>query len=339
MATYRIENNEILITFDGKPEATVRDEMKRDRRFRWDPERTVWHGELTPENEELAQRITGAIPAGMSLEEKLQMCIETPGTDAKTQLTDSLMETVEEHLDEYLEFIHKTVVEEKTIQEKIDDCESRIKEEKTSYESQKKILAAKRAIVEKVIASYLNSVGEEHMKGSLYNVSIKESESYDLDAAFAEELKAKIAQILPDWIDVNFKVRQKEVRQMEPKPQGVVVGMSKQSINVWSDDETEPGLSIKELDLLAFKQGKGIREIAEERGVAWQTVYQNLKKCMNDGSLDIHEFVDQATLNQINELYNQNNAMRPYDYVRELGNRVSYDWVLLSLSFLGLAHQ
>lgn len=338
MATYRIDNNEILISFESKPDASVRDEMKRDKRFRWDPERTVWHGAFTPENEALAQRITGAIPAGMSLEEKLQMCIETPGADAKTQLADSLMGTVEEHLDEYLEFIHKTVDEEKTIQERIDDCESRIEEEKSGYESQKKTLAAKRAIVEKVIASYLNSVGEERMKGSLYNVSIKESYSYKLDAAFEEELKAKIAQILPDWIDVEFKIR-KEAKQMEPKPQGIVVGKSKQSINVWSDDEAEPGLSRRELDLLAFKQGKGIKEIADERGAEWKTVYHNLKKCMNDGSLDIHDFVDQATLDRIVELYNQNNAMKPYDYVRELGNRVSYDLVILSLLFLGLAHQ
>lgn len=338
MATYRIDNNEILISFDGIPDASVRDEMKRDKRFRWDPERTVWHGAFTPENEALAQRITGAIPAGMSLEEKLQMCIETPGADAKTQLADSLMGSVEEHLDEYLEFIHKTVDEEKTIQERIDDCESRIEEEKSGYESQKKTLAAKRAIVEKVIASYLNSVGEERIKGSLYNVSIKESYSYKLDTAFEEELKAKIAQILPGWIDVEFKIR-KEAKQMEPKPQGIVVGKSKQSINVWSDNETEPGLSRKELDLLAFKQGKGIKEIADERGAEWKTVYNNLKKCMNDGSLDIHDFVDQATLDRIDELYNQNNAMKPYDYVRELGNRVSYDMVILSLLFLGLAHQ
>lgn len=338
MATYRIDNNEILISFDGIPDAAVRDEMKRDKRFRWDPERTVWHGAFTPENEALAQRITGAIPAGMSLEEKLQMCIETPGADAKTQLADSLMGTVEEHLDEYLEFIHKTVDEEKTIQERIDDCESRIEEEKSGYESQKKTLAAKRAIVEKVIASYLNSVGEERIKGSLYNVSIKESYSYKLDTAFEEELKAKIAQILPGWIDVEFKIR-KEAKQMEPKPQGIVVGKSKQSINVWSDDETEPGLSRKELDLLAFKQGKGIKEIADERGAEWKTVYNNLKKGMNDGSLNIHDFVDQATLDRIVELYNQNNAMKPYDYVRELGNRVSYDMVILSLLFLGLAHQ
>lgn len=338
MAKYTIENNEILISFDGIPAASIRDEMKAGRRFSWDPDRLVWHGSLTPENEALAQKITGAIPTDISLEERLQMCIEAPGSDAKTQLTDSLMGTVEEHLDEYLEFIHKTVGEEKTIQERIDDCESRIEEEKSGYESQKKTLAAKRAIVEKVIAFYLNSVGEERIKGSLYNVSIKESYSYKLDAAFEDELKAKIVQFLPDWIDVEFKIR-KEAKQMDPKPQGIVVGKAKQSINVWSDDETEPGLSRKELDLLAFKQGKEINDIAGERGVDWKAVYNNLKACLKDGSLDIHAFVDQSTLDRIVDLYNQNWDMKPYDYVRALGNTISYDHVILSLSFLGLAHQ
>lgn len=339
MATYRIENNEILIDFAGViPSLDVRNEMKADKRFRWDPDRAVWHGAFTPENEKLAQKITGAIPSSMSLDDRLQMCIEAPGAEAKAQLTESLMSSVEEHLDEYLEFIHRMVDEEKNMQGRIDECESKIEDEKSGYEAQKKAFAAKRAVVEKVIASYLNSVGEERIKGSVYNVSIKESYSYKLDSAFEDELKSKIAQILPDWLDVEFKIK-KEAKQIEPKPEGIVVGKTKQSISVWSDEETEPGLSRKELDLLAFRQGQGIKDIADERGVDWKAVYNNLKKCLNDGSLDIHDFVNQDTLDRIVELHNGNNEMKPYDFVRALGNTVSYDVVILSLSYLGLARQ
>lgn len=337
MATYRIENNEIIIDFEGViPSSDVRNEMKADKRFRWDPARAVWHGAHTPENEALAQKITGSIPQSISLEERLQMCIEAPGSAAKTQLTESLMGSVEEHLDEYLEYIHRAKGEENAIQEKIADIESKIEDEKSAYELQKKAYASKRAIIEAVLASYLNSVGEERLKGALYNVSIKESYSYKLDDAFEQELRAKLSAILPKWIDVDFKIR-KEAKEMDPKPEGIVIGKSKQSISVWSDDEMEPGLSKKDQDLLLFKQGKSIQEIADERKVEWKTVFNNIKKCMNEGSIIIQEYISQGDLDRISALYNQNNDMKPYDYVRALGNTVSYDIVILSLSYLGLS--
>ena len=339
MATYIIENNEILIDFGGViPSLEVRNEMKADKRFRWDPERAVWHGAFTPGNESLAQKITGAIPSGISLDGRLQMCIEAPGTDVKTQLIESLMGSVEESLDEYLEFLHRMIGEENNMQRKIEECESRIEDEKSGYEAKKEAFAAKRTIIEKVIASYLNSIGEERIKGSVYNVSIKESYSYKLDSALEEELKSKIAQIIPDWLEVDFRIR-KEAKQLEPKPEGIVVGKTKQAISVWSDDEKQPGLSRKELDLLAFKQGQGIKAIADERGVEWRAVYNNLKKCLNDGSLDIYDFVNQDVLDRIVELYKDNNDMKPNDFVRALGDTVSYDVVILSLSYLGLARQ
>lgn len=330
MATYRIENNEILIDFEGViPSLDVRNEMKADKRFRWDKDRGVWHGAFSPENEALAQKITGAIPTSMSLEQRLQMCIDAPGTNAKRQLTDSLMGSVEMHLDEYLEFIHRLSNEEKDIQGKIEEA-------KSGYENQKKIIVAKRSIIETVIATYLNSVGEERIKGSVYNVSVKESYSFKLDSAFEEELKSKIAQVIPDWLDVEFKIR-KEAKEIEPKPEGIVVGKTKQSINVWSDGEMEPGLSVKERDLLSFKQGHSFNDIASERGVKWQTVFQNIKQCMSDGSLNIYDVVNQATLNRIVELYNTDNTMKIMDYVRALENTVNYDAVALSLSHLGLS--
>ena len=337
MATYRIENNEILIDFEGViPSLDVRNEMKADKRFRWDPDKSVWHGAFNPENEALAQKITGVIPSNISLEERLQMCIEAPGMAAKTQLTESLMSSVEEHLDEYLEYIHLAKGEENAIQEKIADIERKIEDEKSGYELRKKAYASKRAIIETVIASYLNSVGEERLKGTLYNVSIRESYNYKLDDAFEQELRAKLSAILPEWIEVDFKIR-KEAKEMDPKPEGIVIGKSKQSVSVWSDDEMEPGLSKKEQDLLLFKQGKSIQEIADERKVEWKTVFNNIKKCMNEGSLGIQEYISQDNLSRISALYNQNNDMKPYDYVRALGNTVSYDIIILSLSYLGLS--
>lgn len=338
MATYRIENDQILIAFDSIPAASVREEMKRGRRFSWDPYRNVWHGALNAENEALAQRLTGAVPADLSLEEKVRTCLETPASEAREQLEDSLMGAAGEEFDEYLDFIHRIAAEEKSVQARIDECESRIRDEKSGYESQMKALAGKRALAEKAVASYLNSIGEERLRGRLYNVSIKETYSYKLDAAFEEKLKSLIAPALPKWIDVEFKIR-KEVKQMDPRPEEIVVGKTRQTVSVWSDDETEPGLSKKELDLLAFRQGKGIQAIADERGVERSTVYKNLKECLNDGSLNIRDFVDQSTLDEIAALKNQDWEMKTNDIVRKLGNRVSYDLVSLSLCSLGLTRQ
>ena len=337
MATYRIENNEILIDFEGViPSLDARNEMKADKRFRWDPDRAVWHGSFNPENEALAQTITGVIPSNISLEERLQMCIEAPGVAAKTQLTESLMGSVEERLDEYLEYIHRAKGEENAIQEIIANIESKIEDEKSAYELQKKAVASKRAIIEAVLVSYLNSVGEERLKGALYNVSIKESYSYKLDDAFEQKLRAKLSAILPEWIDVDFKIR-KEAKEMDPKPEGIVIGKSKQYISVWSDDEMEPEKKKKDQDLLLFKQGKSIQEIADERKVEWKTVFNNIKKCMTEGSISIQECISQGDLDRISALYIQNNDMKPYDYVRALGNTVSYDIIILSLSYLGLS--
>ncbi len=338
MTSYSVENGEVLIRFDDIPSQSVRAEMKADHQFKWDPERKVWHGAFTPENEDLAKKITGDIPTDLSLDEKLQMCIDIPGTDAMSKLADSLGEAIDEDLDQYLDYIHRTVGEESAIQERIEECKSRIEEEKAGYEAQKKALAAKRRIVEDVVATYLNSIGADRTKGSLYNVSIKESYSYKLADEFACELKAKIAELLPDWIDVDFKVK-KEARGMDPMPEGMIVGKSKQSINVWADNEIEPGLSKKELDLMSFKQGKTINEIASERGVRWQAVYGNLKACMNEGSLDITAAVGQENLDKIVELYNQDPGLTLPNFVRALDNAVTYDYVALALSHLGLSQR
>lgn len=341
MATYRIENNKILIAFEGIPSNETRQMMKEDKRFHWNPESKVWIGANTLENKALAQKLTGtttSAPISLELEERLQMCIESSDSDAMEQVTESLMDSVEEHLDEYLELIHRMNGEERVIKQRIAEINSKVKEEKEGYEIQRKNCESKRDIVEKVIATYLNSVGEDRIEGNLYNVSIKESYIYKLSEEYENELKAKVSQLLPPWIDVEFKIS-REVKKMDPKPDGIVVGESKRSITVWSVDEMEPGLRKKEQDLLSFKQGKDIKTIARERGVQFITVCQNLKRCINEGLLIIQDYISQDDLDQIVALYQQNNEMTPYDYVHALGNKVSYDVVLLSLYYLGLSQQ
>lgn len=337
MTSYSVENGEVLIRFDYIPSQSVRAEMTADHQFKWDPERKVWHGAFTPENEALAQKITGNLPTELSLDEKLQMCIDAPGSEAKSKLTEALEEAVDENLDKYLDYIHHTAEEETSIQKKIEECMGKIEEEKSGYEVQKKALAAKRQIVEGVVAAYMTSIGADRTKGSQYNVSIKESYTYKLADEFAKELKAKIEAMLPDWLDVEFNIK-KEAKGMNPMPEGMIVEKSKQSINVWADNEIDPGLSKKELDLMSFKQGKSIKEIADERGVRWQAVYENLKACMNEGTLDITAVVGQANIDRIVELYNQNHGLKPRGYVNALENAVTYDYVVLVLSHLGLSH-
>lgn len=332
---YTILHDEIILDFDNIPSTQVRDSLK-SHHFRWDPERRVWHGANTPENEALAKSLAGEVSPELTLDEQLQMCIDSPTSDAKNTLADSLENDVNDRFDEYLDFIHKTVEEESSIQDKIKECENRIKEEKSGYEAQKKALIAKRQIVEQVVATYLHSIGEERTRGGQYNVAIKETYKYLLEEEFKESLKEKLSGLLPDWIDIDFKVKS-DAMPMDPMPESIIVKKDKQAISVWSDNEIAPGLSRQRMaDLIAFNEGKDIQTIAAERGVRWRSVFDNLKDCINSGHLDIVSIVGQDTIERIKQLKSENPDMSRNDIVTALDNAVSYDYVALILSTLCL---
>lgn len=85
MATFRMnnKNNEIEISFESKPQSSIRDELKAND-FKWDSSNEFWHGEYTEAHKQLAEDICGVQgyqPYGLKL--KLKNIVQSSDTQVE----------------------------------------------------------------------------------------------------------------------------------------------------------------------------------------------------------------------------------------------------------------
>lgn len=343
MATYRIENNEILISFDGIPSVEIRNDMK-SQAFRWDPNRKVWHAPYTQQREELASRIaptetvipnepTASSPLmeGATLDEKLERLLSSNDKAEKAGINNALTQGIEADLDAYVQAIrdYKKDEEDATSEKKAQ--EASIKDALDEIAAKKKLASDKRKYLEHIIVDYLLSTGEEKLAGSLFNVSFKEVPAYSISAELEEEIRRRAN--LPSWISMELKINQKAFKELAEIPEGAIESSS-YKFQSWTEQEGDPNIPSYQASLDAFLGGESIRDIADRRNLKWGTVKNHLMKAIDEGLLDIHQYVPETMLNELEALSEHSEQWKITDFRNAIHNQISYDWTSLALSFL-----
>lgn len=343
MAEYRIENNEILISFDFAPPVEIRDDMK-SQGFRWDPGRKIWHADFSQPREELARRISPANPIvpneptrqsplteDETLDEKIERLLSTDDEVEKADLDNALTLRIESDIDTYVQAIRDykkveddAVSEKKTMQASIDVA---IKE----IDARKKLASEKRNCLEQIIVKYMHDTGEAKLKGSLFNVSFKEESKYSISDELKEEIRQRAN--LPIWISMELKINQSVLKGLAEIPDGAVAS-NNYKLQSWTEQEGDPNIPSFMASLDAFLGGASIKEIADKRNLKWGTVKSHILKAIDEGMLDIHQYVPDTILNQIGNLRGHSEEWTISDYRNAINCAVSYDWVSLALSFL-----
>lgn len=342
MATYTIENNEILIRFDRKPSDDVRAEMKALRIW-WDPERSVWHGEYSPEREALAQRICppatpqpvqAPLTDNASLDERLNRIIQMKDEGERSALENGVKESVEKEIDAYVQAIREYKHEEEAAAEEKKTQEETIKAAVDEAVARKKVAAEKRRFLENIIKEHLIDTGEETLIGGEYRVRVEEKgSSYSLSGELLENLLSQVRAVLPEWIEVELKPDTKAIRQLDEVPAGVEEHTSFK-LQTWTDAEGDPGVPSHILSLNAFNEGLQIRQISENRNLKWITIKSHLMKAIEEGRLDIHQHVPDSVLNELKSLSGHSEQWKISDFRSAIHNQISYDWTSLALSYL-----
>ena len=342
MATYTIENNEILIRFDRKPSDDVCAEMKALRIW-WDPDRSIWHGEYSPEREALAQRlcppaaplqVINPLPASASLDERLNRILQTKDEGERCALENGVKLSIEEEIDAYVRAIRGYKQEEEAAAEEKKAQEETIKAAVEDAVARKKAAAEKRRFLETIIKEHLIDTGEGTLIGNKFRVRFEEKgSSYSISDELMANLLSQVRAILPEWITVELKPDAKTIRQMDEVPAGVEEHTSFK-LQTWTDAEGDPSIPSYILSLNAFNEGLQIKQISENRNLKWSTIKSHLMKAIEEGCLDIHQHVPDSVLNELESLRGYGDQWKISDFRSAIHNQISYDWTSLALSYL-----
>ena len=125
MATYKLEQNEILIYFVGIPDESIRNKMK-SLSYRWDPSRKVWHAPFSTEREELARSLselhnketrnavsTEPISDKISIDALVSHYLLLTDPGEQVRLEEQLTRGISSRLDSYVQVIRDYINEEK----------------------------------------------------------------------------------------------------------------------------------------------------------------------------------------------------------------------------------
>lgn len=89
----------------------------------------------------------------------------------------------------------------------------------------------------------------------------------------------------------------------------------------------------KEISLKLFRSGKSIDEIAQERSLTSNTIEGHMAYYIENGSLDIHHFMDKDLLTRISEVIEKNHTYSVKSVKEALGSSVSYGQIHMVLAY------
>ena len=340
---YILKNDEIHVSFDAKPSKDILNEMK-SQGFTWDRIQKLWKAQYNTERENLARKIVSSDTATQdqaialpplgedaTLDEKLDRLVVSGDMEEKEEIINGLAQVVESDIDVYVQAIREYEHDVKEADEEKKIQRASIKDALDELDSKKKLAAGKKQYLEGIITDYLLSTGEEKLTGSIFNVSLKDNLEYSISPELEEDIRRRAN--LPSWISMELKVNKKEIKALEEIPEGAVVD-NNPKMQSWTEEEGVPNTPSYKLSLEAFLRGESISEIAERRNFQWSTVKQHLMKAINEGLLDVHQYVSDTVLSDLDALRWHSDDWTISDYRNAINYAVSYDWVCISLSYL-----
>lgn len=335
MTQYLISNGDIAISFSVIPDDNTRSLMKANG-FRWYPKQKYWKAPYSPEREDIVKRIVST-----DQDEAMPQKESKPSVDTKLDEAISKYLT-EENTDgdvEQIVFNHLTSNPDGVIalinQYKKEASSSEA--EKAQYEDlrnalkkitdRKKFVANKKRTLERIVASYLDKNNIDKQKCSEYSLVLTTSKSFSLSKDYVSDLIAGLN--LPAWLNVEITLNKSVIDDMETVPDGVNVIETKKC-------KLQKNLSDTSNEYLEyFNQGLTIKEISEQRGVKWVTVYIHLCNAISKGELDLFDYIDSETLAAIKQYHDDNpttNSIK--EYCNAFSGEVEYDIMALALKYL-----
>ena len=155
------------------------------------------------------------------------------------------------------------------------------------------------------------------------------SKSFSLSKDYVSNLIAGLN--LPAWLNVEITLNKSVIDEMETVPDGVNVIETKKC-------KLQQNLSDTSNEYLEyFNQGLTIKEISEQRGVKWVTVYIHLCNAISKGELDLFDYIDSETLAAIKQYHDDNpttNSIK--EYCNAFSGEVEYDIMALALKYLNI---
>lgn len=343
MATYIIKDKELLISFNGIPEASIRDDMKA-LSFRWDPAQKVWHAPYSREREDLARKLSNnnagfqslprssaSVPGKESLDVIIDRYLHSEDKNEQDRLIEGIIQDFTSRLDVYAQAIRHYKDEEQLLVSQKKAREASLKEELSDLVSRRKLIEERRKCIEVILTNYMLSTGETQVSGESYNVSFKESATFSLSPEKEDEIRRRAD--VPNWINLEIKINQKALKELDAVPDGILKTIAYKLVT-WTNDEDNPSVPSYEISLNAFREGLSIDEIRNRRGLAWSTIKGHLLKCIEEGLIDIHTYVPDRIMNELESLRGHAQDWRVSDYLRAINYKLSYDWVSLALSYL-----
>lgn len=100
----------------------------------------------------------------------------------------------------------------------------------------------------------------------------------------------------------------------------------------------KPKTDTKEVTFEMFRSGKGICEIAAERGLTANTIEGHLVHFIGSGKVDIHEFVETEKVRLISDYISENNPESMNDVKLALGEDVSFTDIRAVMRYLEYTH-
>lgn len=323
MATYRIENDDDFFPFDDALPVEIHNE-KEELASGIAPSGTVAPNEqLTPPS---------PLMKGATLDEKLERLLSTDDNSEKEDINNTLTMAIGFELDAYVQAIRDYKKEEEEAAFEKKTKEASIKDALDEIAAKKKLASDKRHLLEHIIHDYLLSTGQEKLAGRIFNVSLKEVTAYSISAKLEEEIRSRAN--LPSWISMELKINQKAFKELAQIPEGDVDARSSYKLQSWTEQEGDPDIPSFKVSLDAFLNGASIKDIASKRKLSWGTVKNHLMKAINDGVIDIRQYVPETVFEQLDMLREHGSEWRISDYHDAIQRTVSYDWVSIALSYL-----
>jgi nucleoside-triphosphatase THEP1 len=167
------------------------------------------------------------------------------------------------------------------------------------------------------------------------------NELKDLDRVFFGQLqKIYKAEALIEAVIKNTELSKEKINKLQPeKHEREIVKPEKQKAESKKlvkkqKTPTIEKIPTKEISYRMFKEGKTLSEIAEERGIKERTIQEHLVPFVENGSLDVFNFVSKEKFEQIAKVHKtmENNFLTPIK--EQLGDDYTWEEIKFAVAYL-----
>lgn len=314
-ATYHIkeERQEVVLRMNRPIEEEIVDLLKRSGfsytpRFRsWKAnvsETTVALAKLICQKDEERQEVATYPVSENVIEALLDIDEDDKQEKAAAKLQPVIKEELESVLGAYIESQRRGEIADADLQA----LKESHQKEFDAIKLQKKIADMDQNAIYQALTTYMRTEGKYLIGGKNLSVLRHDEKFYSLSDRVESRFRSVLEKAgLPEWVEVEFRVNNDIVNEMEKVPDGVSLKSVSSDLTIFDNRGFNALDACKEKAIRMYVEDEPIAIIAKRLGTTEEFVYEILAMSLKDGNNALFEHITPMVVEAVRERYESGN--------------------------------